>query len=457
MAGIGFELRKLMQRDSYFGLLRAYAYAGVISGGPWVLSIVGLAVIGIVAVHSVLPTLLITQFQVSVTYLIAASLILTGVVQLAFTRWVSDRLYERDGDIIVPNFVGILLVVNLVAGTLGLLLVLLEFRAESTLYRVLMVTGYVTLCDIWVATIFMSGLKFYKTIVVLFGGGYAASVCLALLLGPWGGLEGLLAGYVIGQFVMLVGMFFIILRSFPAKKLIAFDCLKPGAMLPTMMAVGLLYNIAIWADKIMFWFSPATSILVIGPLRASVIYDMPVFLAYLGIIPGMAVFLVRFETDFVEWYDRFYNAVREGGSLEEIARMRQEMVFSVRQGLFDIVKMQTLAVLVMVVFAPTIFQRLSISALYLPLFYVDAVAASLQVALLAIMNVFFYLDRRREVLQTVALLTVLNVLLSLLSLQLGAAYYGYGFALALLITLVFALRTLEHSIARLEYETFMLQ
>lgn len=456
MAGIGFELRKLMQRDSYFALLRAYAYAGVIGAGPWLLSIVGLAVIGVVSINSAVPTAFITQFQVSVTYLIAGSLILTGIVQLAFTRWVSDRLFCHQSDIIAPNFVGILYITNLGAGTLALMLVFLEFRTESALYRVLMVAGFVTLCDIWVATIFMSGLKLYKTIVVLFGGGYAASVGLTLLLAPWG-LEGLLMGYVIGQFLMLVGMFALIFRSFPAEKMIAFDCLQPGAMLPSMMVVGLLYNFAIWADKIVFWFAPETSMAVIGPLRASAIYDTPVFLAYLGIIPGMAVFLVRFETDFVEWCDKFYNAVREGGSLEEIARMHQEMVFSVRQGLFDIVKMQTLTMLLLAVLAPNIFLRLGISSLYLPLFYVAAVAASLQVALLAVMNVFFYLDRRREVLATVTLLIVLNMSLSILSLRLGAAYYGYGSALALLITLVFALLLLEHKMSRLEYETFMLQ
>ena len=171
----------------------------------------------------------------------------------------------------------------------------------------------------------------------------------------------------------------------------------------------------------------------------------------------MAVFLVRFETDFVEWYDKFYNAVRAGGSLEEIARMRDEMVFAIHRGLFDIIKMQTLSVLLLVVFAPAIFAKLDISALYLPLFYVDAVAASLQVALLAVMNVFFYLDKRREVLATVALLSVLNVALSVVSLRLGAVYYGYGFALAMLITLVFSLRVLERKLGRLEYETFMLQ
>ena len=456
MAGIGFELRKILNRDSYFALVRAYAYAGLISSGPWVLSILGLVAIGLLSVNIAVPNLLISQFQVSVTYLIMASLILTGVLQLSFTRWVSDQLFGHRSDTIVPNFAGVLLVTNLVAGSLSLVLVFASFSGESVIYRALLVAGFVTMSDVWLATIFMSGLKFYKTIVLLFAGGYGVSVVLAVLLRGQG-LEGLLAGYIVGQFLMLMGMVFIILRSFPAERLIAFDCFRPGAMYPTLMAVGLLFNFAIWADKIVFWLAADTGHPVIGPLRASVIYDMPVFLAYLGIIPGMAVFLVRFETDFVEWYDKFYNAVREGGSLEEIARMRDEMVFAIRQGLFDIIKIQTLSVLVLVVFAPTLFDKLNISPLYLPLFYVDAVAASLQVALLAVMNVFFYLDKRREVLATVALLAALNVLLSIVSLRLGVVFYGYGFALAMLVTLVFSLRVLERKLGRLEYETFMLQ
>ena len=36
MAGIGFELRRLLRKDTLLGLIRAYAYAGVISSGPWV-------------------------------------------------------------------------------------------------------------------------------------------------------------------------------------------------------------------------------------------------------------------------------------------------------------------------------------------------------------------------------------------------------------------------------------
>jgi polysaccharide biosynthesis protein PelG len=47
MAGIGYELRKLLQKDSLLALIRAYAYAGLISSGPWVLSILGMLAIGL--------------------------------------------------------------------------------------------------------------------------------------------------------------------------------------------------------------------------------------------------------------------------------------------------------------------------------------------------------------------------------------------------------------------------
>jgi uncharacterized membrane protein len=228
-------------------------------------------------------------------------------------------------------------------------------------------------------------------------------------------------------------------------------------MYPILLVIGVLYNLGIWADKFMFWFFPDTSEPVVGALRASIIYDLPVFLAYLSIIPGMAVFMVRIETDFVEYYDKFYDAVRSGGSLEYIQDMRDEMVYSIRQGLAEIAKIQTLAVLVTFVAGPSILQALGISQLYLPLLYIQVIGASLQVVLLSVLNIFFYLDVRRIILGLCAEFLVLNILLTALTLWLGAAFYGYGFTLAVLITLVTALGILDYKLNHLEYETFMLQ
>lgn len=408
------------------------------------------------SVSVVLPNFQIVQFQISVTYIMVTSLVLTGGVQLAFTRYIADRLYEKKDSMVLPNFNGLMLLVIVVCGVLGLLAILTLFRDESDAYRVLMLAGFVIMCCIWVATLFLSGMKQYKEIVYLFALGYAITVASSLVLRPLG-LEGLLLGFVIGHFVLLMGMIVMTLRNYPSDHFIAFEFLKKGAMYPTLMITGLFYNLGVWADKLLFWYFPDTGQAIIGPLRASMIYDLPVFLAYLAIIPGMAVFLVRIETDFVEYFQKFYDSVRDGGSLDYIEQMRDEMVFTIRQALFEIIKIQSMAVLIVFVAGPTLLDLLGISRLYLPLLYVDVVAAGLQVVLLGLLNIFFYLDKRAYVMFLTALFLILNLGLTAVTLQLGAAFYGYGFAVALLITVVVAMQLLEKKLARLEYETFMLQ
>jgi uncharacterized membrane protein len=457
MAGIGFELRKLLEKDSYFGLIQAYAYAGIISSGPWVLSIIGILFVGFLSLGVVYPHASIVQFQVSVTYLILSSLILTGFIQLGFTRFIADSLFKKQEKLVLPNFNGMLLVVTSIGGILGLLAIFFLFPNMSVSYRMLMFSGFVILCAIWVATIFLSGMKQYKQIVFLFAVGYSITVLGALLLRSYG-MEGLLLGFVIGHFVLLIGMVTLTLRTFPLEEtVISFDFMRPGAMYVSLIFTGFLYNLAVWADKLIFWFYPDTSQSIIGPLRASLIYDLPIFLAYLAIIPGMAVFLVRIETDFVEYYEKFYDAVREGGSLDHIETMRDNMVFTVRLGLFEIVKIQAIAVLLVFVLGEKLLGWLGISTMYLPLLYVDVVAAGLQVVLLGILNVFFYLDKRHIVVLLCVLFLTTNIVLTSLSLYLGANFYGYGFALSLLITVLTGMHYLSRKLDLLEYETFMLQ
>ena len=457
MAGIGFELRRLLRKNTLIGLVEAYAYAGIIGSGPWVFSIVGILLIGLFSASLVVPSLLVTQFQTSVTYLVAGSLILTGLVQLAFTRFISDRLFEKKREQVLPNLHGLLLIVILAASLLGSLLLFVALPGLGVAYRLLMLAGFVIMCAVWVLTVLLSGMKRYQAIVLLFAGSYALIVVLSLLLRPLG-LEGLLGGFVFGNLVLLAGMWALTVHDFAGPgPFLRFDFLRPELAYPTLMAIGVLYNLAVWADKFMFWYFPPTSEPIIGSFRASLIYDLPVFLSYLSIIPGMAVFLVRIETDFVEYYNKFYDAVRSGGSLEFIENMRDEMVYSIQQGLGEIGKIQTLAILTTFVAGPALLDALGISQLYLPLLYVQVIGAGLQVALMAVLNVFFYLDQRRIVLFLCVEFLLLNVLFTAATLWLGAALYGYGFTLAVLLTLASGLVLLSRQLSRLEYETFMLQ
>lgn len=456
MAGIGFELRKLLQKENLLSLLRAYAFAGIISSGPWVLSIIGMLIIGILSFAVVTPDILITQFQVTVTVLIALSLIFTGLIQLAFTRFIADRLFEQKHELAISNYHGVLLVVTASTGLLGTLSFGFLFPDQSALFKLEAIAGFVMMSNVWIATVFLSGIKQYNAIVALYLLGYAASVIGALSLRPFD-VEGLLGGFIAGQVLLFAGMHAVILKNFPSPRGMSFEMFDPRKLYPTLIAIGFLYNLGLWIDKFIFWYWPPTSQAVIGPLRASVIYDLPVFMAYLSIIPGMAIFLVRIETDFVEHYDRFYAGVREGGSLEEIERSRNGMIEAARAGVFEIIKIQSIATLLLFVVGDRLLGWLQISDLYLPLLYVQTIAAGFQVLFLAILTLYFYLDKRYVVLMICALLVVTNGVLTAISVRMGPEYYGYGFALSLLIVVVVGFYALERSFARLEYSTFMLQ
>ncbi|WP_407293249.1 exopolysaccharide Pel transporter PelG [Stutzerimonas zhaodongensis] len=454
MAGIGFELRKILSRDSYTATLRAYVYAGLISSGPWVLSIISVMLIGIMSLGVVMPESLIRQFLVSVTYLMASSLILTGGAQLFFTRFISDRLFENKQDVILPNLVGILLVTTVSSGVLGFLLLSLLFD-QPFIYRLLMLANFVVLCNLWLTIIFLSGMKAYNRILMVMVVGYALMVLCSYLL-RFLKLEGLLLGLLIGHASLFFMFLFDILREYPARQLVAFDFFKRKQVFVSLLFTGLCYNLGIWIDKIVFWFNPSTSNHVIGPLRASMLYDLPIFLAYLAIIPGMAVFLVRIETDFAEWYDRVYSAIRGGETLQHIGQLKQQMILSVRQGLLEICKVQGLTVVLLFLIAPKLLAWLGISAYYLPLFYVDLIGVSLQVVFMALLNVFFYLDKRSIVLELCLIFVLLNAVLTVVSQLMGPSFFGYGFTLSVLACVLLGLVRLSSSLEDLEYETFML-
>jgi uncharacterized membrane protein len=79
------------------------------------------------------------------------------------------------------------------------------------------------------------------------------------------------------------------------------------------------------------------------------------------------------------------------------------------------------------------------------------------VLLLGVLNVLFYLDKRAVALQVTAIFAGCNLLFTAASLALGASWYGYGFALALLAAAVWGAWRLNGKLNALEYETFMLQ
>jgi polysaccharide biosynthesis protein PelG len=455
MAGIGFELRKLLREDSFLGLIQAYGYAGLISSGPWVLSIVGVMAVGIVSFGLKTQAEVVISFLISITYLIACSLITGGWLQLMLTRFVSDLIFAKRLHAILPNLLGALVVTTLTSLIVALLCWSF-FLEESLFYRLLMLSNLVVLSNIWILVVMLSGLRSYQNVLGAFALGYGLTIIFSLLLRTHG-LEGLLSGFLLGQAIMLYLMLGLMVHEYEAKRLISFEFLDKKKVFYSLAAISVIYNLGVWMDKFVFWFNPVTSESVIGPLRSSIIYDPPIFLAYLSIIPGMAVFLLRMEADFVDKYDEFYDAIRDGGSLGKIRKLKKSMINTIRLSFLEIFKVQAITAAILIYAAEDILSAFNISTNYRMLFAIDVAAVGVQVVLLGVFNVLFYLDKRFIILNLSIFFALMNLSLTLYSQYLGPSYYGYGFAFSVLLTTLAGFVVLNKKLMRLEYETFMLQ
>ena len=160
MAGIGFEIKKILKRDSLLSIFEAYGLAGMVSSGPWIMSILALLTIGIISASVVSPAIVIVQFLVIVTYMMACSLIISGLIQLLITRFISDLIYAKEERHIIPNLFGAMTVVSILGG--GICSIALFLSPElPALVKVTIFVTTVLLCNQWLAILFFSCMKEY--------------------------------------------------------------------------------------------------------------------------------------------------------------------------------------------------------------------------------------------------------------------------------------------------------
>jgi uncharacterized membrane protein len=371
------------------------------------------------------------------------------------SRYIADRHYEKRYEVILPNVFGVMLLVTVASGLIGLIITSLLMES-SYIYKILLVIGFVILCNIWIIVLLLSALKEWKSIVLAFFVGYTVTVVSSYLLSVYQE-EGLLAGFILGHAILMLYLLKLITDNYSANKLLAFDFLNSKQVYFILALTGLIYNIGIWSDKFLFWFNPDTSKSAVGFLRYSPIYDLPIFLAYLSIIPGMAVFLVRIETDFVEKYKEFYNTINDSGTLEEIKRLKSNMIYTIKQAIYEIFKVQGMTIIILIGTGEHLLKLMSIPEVYKPLLSICLIGVGVQVVFMSILNVLFYFDQRVVAFKLSLLFLLANVSFTAITQYLGPSYYGYGFVLSLTLSSIVGFLILSRKLDMLEYETYMIR
>ncbi|HEU5282168.1 MAG TPA: exopolysaccharide Pel transporter PelG [Gammaproteobacteria bacterium] len=456
MAGIGFELKKFLSKESYLGTLGAYGFAGLVCSGPWLLSIATILMLSFIANWAKLSPEISRSFQVMVVYIIAGSLILTSVLQHTFTRYIANLCYLSKQSKIIPSLNSVYLVLIVVAAMVCTLLVNLLTPSLPMPTKCLMVSSFIVISLIWISTSLLSAILAYKTILFAFLSNFIVAIAISMHTYQ-DGLQGLLFSFLCGQFVLLMVLIYTIYHEFPTNQLIDFNFFKLKGVSKMLIFTGLFYNLAIWVDKFIFWYSPVTGLPVIGHLHASLVYDFPIFFAYLLSIPGMTVFLLNLETNYTDAHQRFFHSICGDSTLDEIQHDYIDLIDAGRLSILSSIKAQSLMLFIFLIVGSLIFIKCQLPLIYLPITLVCLLASSLNVVLWSTLDIIFYLDRVKEALIVTAVFTFSNALFTWVSIQLGMFYYGFGLVASLLLSITLGFLLLNKAGKHLQYETYMVK
>lgn len=425
MAGIGFELRKVIAKGGLTNVFNAALSGIMIVAGPWLLTMLTLFLI-----HLVFDSLRLAHaglFQAAIVYSYAFSLSLFSAMHYLFTRLTADLLWENRQ----PEAAGWLLRFTAFTALASALLAGLPMAVlplggldDSGLFRAGSVVLFVAVNLLWVMMMFISLLKWYVRIMLVYVGGMALAILLVFGLGRVWGVGGAVLGFGLGHLLIVAALGWLCLKAFPPRKP-AMDKARLRRYLRANLALilsGFGFYLGQWVDKFFFWATRGTG--VEGSFfRLFNDYDLPVYLAGLSIIPGLVYFVIVSETAFYHSLRKFLQALVRA-PYAGIQQAKREMIGvmdrelrdqNLFQGLFTL-----LAILLAAWFVPDPDLRRTTWLLLMGSFF--------QLVLMTVLNFLYYYELyRRALLGALAFLGLNAVASPLLYLALPGLPLGLGF------------------------------
>lgn len=452
MAGIGFVLRRLAARDDLAGIFQGYLYSAIISSGPWLFTILTIAALVAIGSNFLYPEEIV-NFRIIIIYNFAFSLVMSSPVFMIATRYLADLIYAEQVEKATGMYIGAL---TLMFASQALIVVPFYFLFVDLqpLERMGAVTNYFLITGIWLASVFITALKDYKSVTRTFAIGMLMAFASTLVLSPYFGTAGMLVGFNFGLVIILFSLSARVFSEYPDRPSEAWGFLGHFKKYWELALSGLLYNLAIWVDKWIMWFAPEASAHANGMI-SNPDYDAAMFLAYLSIVPALALFTFNIETRFYERYLRFYQDIQNHANYARIEQNHFNIWEAIGQSARSLIILQVSIVLIGIFFAPVLLQALGISFAQLGIFRFGLLGALFHVFALFLSVVLSYFDVRRQALAVSGFFFVSNGILTWLTLDLGFAWYGVGYAISSILTFALAYFLVARHVTNLPYQTFV--
>jgi len=457
VAGIGFALDRIYRSGSIADHIASFAHASVLAAGPCLLSALCIWLIGSFN-NEVEGRTIMAEFRALVIYNFALSFVVTSPIALVSARLVSDRLHDRD----VSAVPGLMMAALGFSSVATIVFAILFYDAALDLdahVAVASVVNCALIAFVWVACLFCSVTRDYNAVTAFFAAGMLVgfmSVTVSYDVAPK--LDSMLWGFSVGLAVALFGLLARIIATFPfaVRDLVApVRAMWRGMIGYWPIALGGLFGaLGAWVDKWLVWLSPLGQQIGSG-LRHAPLYDSPMFLAYLVVIPAYAGFVIRLEVKFFRNYRMFYSSILDHATLGQIRRNGRRLRDETIASLSGILVPQVVICALVAVSAPAVINALDMQFRQVGTLRLGVIGAVFQFLFVTCSSLTLYFDRRIVFLTSQACFLVLNAALTFGTLMLGPRYLGLGFLAASAISATVAYLALVRTLYRLDYLTFI--
>jgi uncharacterized membrane protein len=455
MAGIGFELKKLYRKKSIFTNVRAYAYSSLVTVGPMLLCMVMVAVMQYLQNTVKMSYAQKELFLAGSQYAFIFSLLITSGFVMLLSRYVADRLYLKEYDDLRSSMYGAISICILIGGVVGIL-----FLLRSPLSLGFKITEYILFIEliiIWVLSVYISALKDYMRIVKSFFYGATVSLLCGFAFLKLVGIKeayATIAAMDIGFLTTLILLMTHIEGYFPQKGSRYFHFLSYVPKYPALFTIGFISSLGIYVQNFMYWGSDL-SMTVWDTFRFAPSYDVPVFYAFLSVIPTMVIFVVSVETSFYEKFKNYYSVILGSGTLNDIVRAKKEMNDVLLRELSSIMQLQLFFSLLAMALGSKFLPTLGQTPEQIDTFNILVLGDCLYILMFIIILLLLYFDDRKGALFTAALFLTVNLISTPIILSMGQ--HGLGLLISAAVALVAVILRLLYILKNIDYFTFCSQ
>lgn len=426
MAGIGFELRKIYEKKTLASSVTGSAYAVMSTIGPAVIFIAVLF-----GVDRILrwydSSLVISEFFVSsFTYNFMIALLVSSLLSVVLSRYISDKMFEEKSADISASIPGVFTVSTVLAGICALYFCIRMYIADRVPLSFLFV--YYCLCilatHMYTLMGYVSALKEYKKVTYAYLIGFGMGIPFFFLFQYVLKLPiimGLYCSILISVFIIVCLLLVQCIRAFgrPGKKL--FEFLSYFKKYPRLMISGFTYMLGFFISNMIYWnFSDMQVISSIFKTAPS--YDVAMFLGIIANLPAVVLFVVKIETEFFEKHIRYLSAINNG-NYAMIEKQRESMITTLRLQLFFVYDIQFIITILAISIVGVIFPYIGLSSESVNMFMLLGMGVYATICMKFTTILLYYFEDYGKACITGVVYLAMQLILALVCAKAGPPFY----------------------------------